>query len=150
MFVEIFMGSCLMLINILTAGLSFWAMETLLVRVSPWFMRAPHSPKLMLALIIAALWSLWLVTAGVWVWALAFDAMGLFQNLEEAVYFSLVTYTTLGFGDVLLPLKWRLLAGMAAANGLLNMGLLVAVLVEAIRHVRLGQLASRQTPTKGS
>ena len=59
------------------------------------------------------------------------------------MYFSLVSFTTLGFGDVLFPPEWRLLSGMAAANGLLNFGLLTALLVEALRHVRLGQMNAR-------
>jgi hypothetical protein len=70
--------------------------------------------------------------------------LGIFETLEEAVYFALVSYTTLGFGDVLLEKEWRLLSGMAAANGLLNFGLLTALLVEALRHIRLGQMDVRR------
>ena len=64
----------------------------------------------------------------------------MFATLEASVYFSLVAYTTLGFGDILLPNDWRLLSGMAAANGLLNFGLLTAILVETLRQIRLGQI----------
>jgi hypothetical protein len=85
------------------------------------------------------------ITTGVWIWALTFYGLGLFQTFEESMYFALITYTTLGFGDVLLAQDWRLLGGMAAANGLLNFGLLTALLVEALRHVRLGQMG---TPEK--
>jgi hypothetical protein len=81
-----------------------------------------------------------MVTAGVWMWAFTLRALGVFITMEASVYFSLVAYTTLGFGDILLPQDWRLLAGMAAANGLLNMGLLTAMLVEILRHVRMGQI----------
>ena len=80
------------------------------------------------------------MTAGVWAWALTMMALGVFDTLELSVYFSLVAFTTLGFGDVLLPVEWRLLGGMAAANGLLNIGLVTALLVEALRQVRLRQL----------
>jgi hypothetical protein len=66
----------------------------------------------------------------------AFRALGLFPTMEEAVYFSLVAFTTLGFGDVLLPREWRLLAGLSAANGLLYFGLMTAMLVEAMRSLR--------------
>lgn len=144
MFAQILVGSCLMLTSILVAGISFWFMEVMLARVTPWFLREPHRPKMMLALSLAAIWSLWLVTAGVWIWAIAFRLMGLFPTMEQAVYFALVSFTTLGFGDVLLPREWQLLGGMAAANGLLNFGLLIAVLVDALRHVRIGQIEARQ------
>jgi hypothetical protein len=61
-----------------------------------------------------------------------------FQNFEEALYFSSVTYTTLGFGDVLLPGEWRLLAGAIAADGLLLFGLSAAFLLETAARLRLG------------
>ena len=140
MFVQIALGTVLMLLSILIAGISFWLMEYWLVKYSPWLTRAPHRPKLILVLCIAAVWIMAQMTAGVWAWALTMMALGVFDTLELSVYFSLVAFTTLGFGDVLLPVEWRLLGGMAAANGLLNIGLVTALLVEALRQVRLRQL----------
>lgn len=136
---QIALGSLLMLVSIGIAGLSFWFMELIFVRLQPWLEREPHRPKLFAVLCVASVWILGLVTAGVWIWAFAFRALGVFATMEEAVYFSLVVYTTLGFGDLLLPQDWRLLAGMASANGLLNFGFLTAILVEALRQVRLNQ-----------
>ncbi|HEX9857748.1 MAG TPA: potassium channel family protein [Paracoccaceae bacterium] len=144
MVVQIGLGSGLLLVSILIAALSAWAMELAFAYGHGWLMREPHRPKLMLVIAGVSLWVLGIITAGVWLWAFAFRGLGVFGTFEEAMYFSLVTYTTLGFGDVLLPQEWRLLAGMAAANGLLNFGLLTALLVEALRHVRLGQADVRR------
>lgn len=142
MFIQIAIGSCLLLASILIAGVSFWVMEWAFVRHSLWLALPPHRPKLILVLVVAAIWILAQVTAGVWMWACAFVGLGVFETLELAVYFSLVSFTTLGFGDVLLPEEWRLLAGMAAANGLLNFGLVTAILVEALRQMRRHQMNS--------
>ena len=71
-------------------------------------------------------------------WAAAFIQLDLFTTWEKAIYFSAVSYTTLGFGDVLLPERWGLLAGASAANGLLLFGLSAAFLVEASAKLRLG------------
>jgi len=142
MFVQIAIGSGLLLASILIAGISFWVMEWAFVRCSGWLARPPHRPKLILVLVVAAIWILAQVTAGVWMWAFAFVGLGVFDTLEPAVYFSLVSFTTLGFGDVLLPVEWRLLSGMAAANGLLNFGLVTAILVEALRQMRNHQMNS--------
>ena len=60
------------------------------------------------------------------------------------MHFSLVAYSTLGLGDLVPSQQWRLLAGMESANGLLNFGLLIAVLVEGLRQVRLGQIEQRR------
>jgi len=92
-----------------------------------------------------SLWVLGVITAGVWLWAFAYQWIGAFVTLEEAVYFSLVCFTTLGFGDVLLPQDWRILAGMTAANGFLNFGLLTALLIEALRQIRVGQFERRKS-----
>ena len=140
MFVQIALGTLLMLFLILIAEASFWLMETWLLKYRPWLTQAPHRPKLIFVLCIAAVWIMTQMAAGVWVWALTMMALGVFDTLELSVYFSLVAFTTLGFGDVLLPVEWRLLGGLAAANGLLNIGLVTALLVEALRQVRLQQL----------
>ena len=147
MFLQIALGSGLLLVSILIAALSAWAMESLFARFHTWLMREPHRPKLMLVMLFASLWVLGIVTAGVWIWALAFWVLDNFVTFQEAVYFALVSITTLGYGDILLPTQWRILGGMAAANGLLNIGLLTALLVEALRHVRLGQVDARRRRT---
>jgi hypothetical protein len=49
--------------------------------------------------------------------------------MGEAIYFALSTYTTLGYGDVILGREHRTFAAMAAVTGLLNIGLSTAFLV---------------------
>jgi hypothetical protein len=144
MFLQIAIGTALMMVSIAVGGVGILVMETGFARSHRWLIREPHRPKLLLVMLGVSLVVLGIITAGVWIWALAFYSLGIFITLEASVYFSLVSFTTLGFGDVLLPREWRLLSGMAAANGLLNFGLLTALLVEALRHVRLGQMNARK------
>jgi hypothetical protein len=144
MFLQIAIGTGLMMLSLAVGGLGILAMEMGFARSHLWLIREPHRPKLLLVMLGVSLVVLGIITAGVWIWALAFYLLGIFATLEASVYFSLVSFTTLGFGDVLLPDEWRLLSGMAAANGLLNFGLLTALLVEALRHVRLGQMNARK------
>jgi hypothetical protein len=66
-------------------------------------------------------------------WSLTFVQVGVFDTLEPAFYFSLVAYTTLGFGDVIVPTEWRLLSGFAAANGFLLFGWSTAFQVALLR-----------------
>ena len=59
------------------------------------------------------------------VWATTFlhlPADAPFESFEEALYFSLVTFTTLGYGDITLDPGVRLLSGFAAMNGILLFG----------------------------
>ena len=147
MFVQIALGSILLVTSVLTAGISFWVLEWRLTRLRPWLTKAPHQPKLMLVLCATALWVLVQMTVAVWMWAFTFVALGIFETVEAAVYFALVAFTTLGFGDILLPVEWRLLGGMAALNGLLNIGLVTAAMVETLRQLRLQQIAVQDRDT---
>lgn len=140
MLLQITLGTGLILVTILIAAFGFWLSETLVTLASRWLIRRPHPLKLALVLIMAVLMVLGVMTTSVWVWALAFVGLGVFDTLEPAAYFSLVSFTTLGFGDILLPIEWRILGGMAAANGLLNIGLYTALLVEILRRVRSEQV----------
>ena len=93
----------------------------------------------MVVLSLSLIWTLGMMTISVWVWAVALYELEIFVEFEASIYFSLVAFTTLGFGDILLPTEWRLLGGLAAANGLLMFGLLTAILVEILRDTRLRQ-----------
>ena len=55
-------------------------------------------------------------------WALVFWRVGELPTLETAVYFSITTYTTVGFGDVVLGPGWRVLAGIEGLTGLILVG----------------------------
>ena len=56
-------------------------------------------------------------------WAFFFWLGGCLPNLETAFYFSGVTYSTVGYGDVVLPHEWRLLAPLEGLTGILMCGL---------------------------
>lgn len=137
---QIAFGSVLMLCSIGIAGLWIWLLETGFARWEWWLVRAPHRPKLILIVLAASLAVLAMVTMSVWLWAGAFHLLRIFADFEEAMYFTLVTFTTLGYGDVLMPEEWRILGGLAAANGLLSFGLMTALMVKSLRHVRVRQI----------
>jgi len=144
MLLQIVAGTVLLSLNILVAAVAAMLLEAQLARAQGWLMREPHAPKMVLLIAGVSLWVLGVVTAGVWSWAAAYYALGVFTSMEESVYFSLVSYTTLGFGDVLLHKDWRLLSGMEAANGFLNFGLLTALLVDTLRQARQGQVETKR------
>jgi hypothetical protein len=57
------------------------------------------------------------------VWALFYVAKGAMPDLPSALYFSAVTYTTTGYGDLVLPEAWRLVGAVEALTGILMCGL---------------------------
>ena len=68
------------------------------------------------------------------VWAGAYVALGAIGSLEEAIYFSIVSFTTVGYGDVVLPRDWRILGASEAAAGILIFGWSVALLIVLIER----------------
>ncbi len=71
------------------------------------------------------------------VWALAFMAAGEFGTFAVAFYHSAVNYTTLGYGDIVMSPRWRLLGPQEAASGTLAFGWSTAAIVTlVIRLVR--------------
>lgn len=67
-------------------------------------------------------------------WAVLYRWLDLFADFEEALYFSGVAFTSLGFGDLVIKTDQRLLAPIEAANGLMMFAIVTAVLINAIQR----------------
>ena len=75
-------------------------------------------------------------TIEVWLWALVLMLTEGISGFEPALYFSLVSFTTLGYGDLIPVKEWRLLAGLIGANGFLLFGWSTAYMFELVRRTR--------------
>ena len=78
------------------------------------------------------------------VWATLFLYLGEFSNFDSAFYHSVVNFTSLGYGDIVMSEKWRLLGGLEAANGILMFGLTTSTFMTVMirlfgRHSRIVQ-----------
>ena len=77
-------------------------------------------------------------------WASVYLALGALKGLEQSLYFSLVTFTTLGYGEIVLDERWRLLASFEAANGIIMFGWSTAIVMAVVHRVYLaGNAESR-------
>lgn len=73
--------------------------------------------------------------AEIWLWALFYLAVGAFAHLEPALYYSISSFTTVGFGDVVLGSDWRLIGSIEATNGFLMFGWSTAFIFEVVSRV---------------
>jgi hypothetical protein len=73
--------------------------------------------------------------AEVALWAAVYVAVGALSAAEPALYFSMVTFTTLGYGDVLLHPSWRLLASFQAATGIIMFGWTTGIIFAFVHRV---------------
>ena len=94
-------------------------------------------------------------TAEIWLYALLYVLVGALGDFELALYFSTVTYSSVGYGDVLLGEEWRILGAIEGATGILMIGWSTAFLVSLLGQLKLlthdwltreGGPGLRQTP----
>ena len=91
-----------------------------------WVRSGSYSPqqfwRLTWFFICVAGWMILLHLGEISVWALVYFWRGAMADLPSAFYFSAVTYTTTGYGDLVLPGEWRLVGGVEALTGILMCG----------------------------
>ena len=85
-------------------------------------------------------------------WALFYYSRGLFATFETALYFSLGSYTTIGYGDVVLAHRWRLLGAIEGISGVLLCGISTAFMFAVINGMfqvryNIGQRLAPTIPT---
>lgn len=140
MLFQLLLGSGLIIISIIVSVILIGAAIELLIWFAGKLSRGSHMAESFLALGATTTWFVFVVTVNVWIWAFAYLWLGVFDKLEEALYFSLVCFTTLGFGDIVLSEQWRLFSGFTATAGFILFGLGTAFLFEIMsRYFREGQ-----------
>jgi hypothetical protein len=95
-------------------------------------------------LIVAAAWTVLLHLGQILLWAAVYTAGGAMPGFPTAAYFSAVTYTTTGYGDLVLPEDWRLVGAIEALTGILMCGLSTGMFFAVFSRI-LG-LARNHTP----
>jgi len=84
------------------AALAFWGRTWVFIRLAGWI--------ILLHLTEIA------------VWAAFYERTNAMPDLPSALYFSAVTYTTTGYGDLVLPPSWHIVGGVEALTGILMCG----------------------------
>ena len=110
-----------------------------------------NSAWLILRMLLRMIW--WLVLlhlAEISIWALFYLWRGCMPNAEAAFYFSGATYTTLGYGDVVLAKPWRMLGPIESLIGVLMCGLstgyffVVVSRIHQSRHEKAAAVSSTE------
>ena len=76
-------------------------------------------------------------TVEIWAFAALYLGLHAFGHFEEALYFSTVTYASIGYGDLLMPHDWRILGAIEAAAGIIMLGWSTAYLVSLLTQLKL-------------
>ena len=87
-------------------------------------------------LIMAVLGIVFLHTIEIWSYAFVFQLLGAVTGFERALYFSTVTFSSLGYGDITLNPQWRVFGAIEAANGVILFGWSTAFLISLMSKLR--------------
>jgi hypothetical protein len=111
----------------------------ILVRVLRFRERLFRALRIMpLSLLVAATVGIVVIHAlEIWFYALLYLRLHALGQLEQALYFSIVTYSTVGYGDIVLPHQWRILGATEAPVGVIMLGWSTAFLISLLSQIRL-------------
>jgi len=101
-------------------------LNTLSQRLRHWY---PFVKKLVL-LSLSVLFVIAVHVAEIIAWALMYVRLNEFSDLQQAIYFSTITATTLGYGDLTLSPAHQLLSGFEAIGGLILFGVSTAFFIK--------------------
>ncbi|MEN3753340.1 potassium channel family protein [Mangrovibacter yixingensis] len=113
------------LIAILMLMHSIWTL--LMLRIKPGDKK--HTPRELFRLFLVLVSVLLIHSLEAGIFAIFYTVEHALPNFETAMYFSLTSYATVGYGDVLLPMEFRLTGAAEGLIGTLMVSWTVAVLI---------------------
>jgi hypothetical protein len=69
------------------------------------------------------------------IWAMLFEYLGEFSDFSTAFYHSMVNFASLGYGDIVMSVKWRLLGAIEASTGVLMFGLSAGTMLSVMSYL---------------
>lgn len=131
-FVQLLAGTILVCLTVMIHAIVLDRLMHILGHARPifyrYFLRKWKLP--MLILTVLGVFSAHIVQ--IWLWAAFYISVTEFSSFEQALYFSTSTFTTVGYGDVVLDKSWRLLSSFQAANGFILFGWSTAFIFEVM------------------
>jgi voltage-gated potassium channel Kch len=89
------------------------------------------------ALIMIVIFGLFAIhTVEIWLYAFAYFFLGAVPDFETSLYFSTVTFASLGYGDIVLSRDWRLFGAIEAANGVILFAWSTAFLLSVMSRLK--------------
>ena len=110
-------------------------------RFSTWF--SSSSARRILGIAAGALITAATLLLDIILWAWLYRRVGAIPGLEASLYFSGITFTTVGYGDITLARCWRLLSVGEAVNGVLMAGWSAAQLIFLVQRLMTLRLRSQ-------
>lgn len=139
MFSNLALGSLVIALTVVVHTLGLMAVTHFMTWLVDAF-RVHHRRSRVLAMITVVFGVFAVLTVEIWIWAAAYLLLGVVKDFETALYFSTITFSTVGYGDVVPVHEWRQFAALEGVNGFLLIGWSTAYLIAA--GMRVGPFKS--------
>jgi hypothetical protein len=146
MILPLLVGASTLLVSLLTYSMATAILVHVVVRLLHSGYAGMRSWKNVVVMTILTLITAAMHLTQIALWALILLICGEISTFEQAFYVSAENYTALGYGDVILSTRWRLLGPLEAINGLLLFGLSTAVLFAVMSHLITNRLRHQLGP----
>lgn len=130
MLTQLALGAVIITLTIIVQVAFLGTLASFFGKINQWVSNGRRNIKNVIVMVISVLWLVVGITINTWIWAFTFLLIGEFATFENALYFAIASFTTLGYGDLLMSESWRILGALSAVNGLIVFGLNTAFLVE--------------------
>ena len=147
MFPDLAVGLAALVVSVLTHAAATGVIVILVARLLKSGYAGRHFGKNVVVVLLTTLIATAAHLAQVAIWAGAFLACGEFAGFDDAFYHSAVNYSSLGYGDIVMSRRWRLLGPLEAMNGILLFGISTALMFAVIS--RLIEHRLRHGPEQG-
>jgi Ion channel len=134
MFQNLLTGTLMIILTVLVHTFGLIAVTRVMTHATDRFRMHGHRSRVIA--MISVVFGLFLVlTVEIWLWAACYRIVGALPDFDQALYFSTVAFSTVGFGDIVPSHEWRLLGALEAVNGFLMIGWSTAYLIAASTRV---------------
>ena len=132
MLIELAVSTVMVLVTVILHGAGLLILGRLLEMRDRSRERARISPVSIEGAVVAVMATVGLLILHgieIWLYAALYRGIGAIETLRDAVYFSTVTYASIGFSDAVVTPEWKLLGAIEGINGALLLGWSVAFFV---------------------
>lgn len=144
---ELFIGAFIVALTVVIHAVALDRLMELLESIGPATYKKYKKHWKVLLLIITVLGVFMAHIVQIWLWAFFYLGTEALPDLEAALYFSASSFTTVGFGDLVLDKQWRLMSAFEAANGFILFGWSTAFIFEVMSKLYKGDQI-RKTESK--
>lgn len=74
----------------------------------------------------------------IWLFAFLYDFLGALRNFQDALYFSTISYATIGYSDASIAHEWRMIAALEGILGVILLGWSTAFFVRVLGRIEGG------------